>query len=212
MPPVATPSERWLDGIVHVISVALALAAVTTLLVRAVPIGDGAVIAAVTIYGLGLLASFGLSAAYNITWAPAWKARLRRLDHAAIFLLIAGTYTPFALVSLAGPVGYTLLAVVWTVAVGGLALKLARPGRYERLSLALYLALGWTGLAAAGSLVAALPPAALGLLLAGGILYSAGVLFYVAKRLRFNRAIWHTFVLAAAVCHYVAVSESVFAG
>ncbi|KAA5606747.1 hemolysin III family protein [Roseospira marina] len=212
MHPSYTPAERWLDGAVHVTGVVLAILAFVILLVRAIPTGDAQTISAVTVYGLGMLASFGMSAAYNITWAPHWKERLRRLDHAAIYLLIAGTYTPFALVNLSGWVGNALLAAIWPVALLGLVLKLIWPRRFERLSLVLYLALGWIGLSAVGAMIAALPVESLVLLLIGGLLYSGGVAFHLAKRLRFHNAIWHMCVLVAAVCHYVAVSEAVLPG
>jgi hemolysin III len=207
-----TPAERWLDGAVHVIGVTLAIIAVAVLLTRAIVTGQAVTISAVSVYSLGMLATFGMSAAYNITWAPHWKTRLRRLDHAAIYLMIAGTYTPLALVNLSGWVGTALLLAVWPMALVGVTLKLACPHRFERLSLVLYLGLGWVGVLAAGALVAALPVESLVLLLIGGVLYSAGVGFHLAKRLRFHNAIWHTFVLAAAVCHYVAVSAAVLPG
>jgi len=212
MKPIYTSAERWLDGLVHVAGVTLALGAFAVLLVRAIPTGDSATIAAVTIYGVGMLATFGMSAAYNMTSAPRWKEWLRRFDHAAIYLMIAGTYTPLALVCLDGWIGYTLLAAVWPVALIGVVLKLGWPRRFERMSLVLYLALGWAGLAALGALIAAVPVESLLLILIGGVLYSAGVVFHLAKRLRFHNAIWHTFVLAAAVCHYVAVSAAVLPG
>lgn len=207
-----TLAERWLDGVVHVIGVILAIVAVSILLTRSILTGDPVTISAVVVYCLGMLASFGMSAAYNITWAPRWKARLRRLDHAAIYLMIAGTYTPFALVGLGGWIGTALLSAVWPVALVGVGLKLVWPHRFERLSLLLYLALGWVGLLAGGALVTALPAESLVLLLIGGILYTTGVLFHLAKRLRFHNAIWHTLVLAAAGCHYVAISEAILPG
>ncbi|MQX35408.1 PAQR family membrane homeostasis protein TrhA [Roseospira navarrensis] len=207
-----TRAERWLDGVVHVIGVILAIVAVSVLLTRSILIGDPVTISAVTVYCLGMLASFGMSAAYNITWAPRWKARLRRLDHAAIYLMIAGTYTPFALVGLGGWIGTALLAAVWPVALVGVGLKLMWPHRFERLSLLLYLALGWVGLLAGSALVTALPAESLVLLLIGGVLYTTGVLFHLAKRLRFHNAIWHTLVLAAAGCHYVAISAAILPG
>lgn len=207
-----TPAERWLDGAVHVVGVSLALVAAVVLLTRAVLTGQALTISAVSIYSLGMVASFGMSAAYNITWAPRWKERLRPLDHAAIYLMIAGTYTPLALVNLSGWIGNALLAAVWPMALVGLGLKLLYPRRFERLSLVLYLGLGWVGVVAAGALVTALPVESLVLLLIGGVLYSGGVVFHLAKRLRFHNAIWHTFVLAAAVCHYLAVSTAVLPG
>ncbi|CCG08653.1 PAQR family membrane homeostasis protein TrhA [Pararhodospirillum photometricum] len=204
-----TTAERWMDGIVHVVGVSLALVAIVVLLSLVIPTGNSLLVVAASIYALGLMATFGFSAAYNISMSPRWKDLLRRFDHAAIYLMIAGTYTPLAMISVGGVVGYALLSVVWTIALIGLVLKLSWPDRFERLSLVLYLALGWLGLAAAGSIIAALPVAALVLLLIGGLMYTTGVIFHLWTRLSFHKAIWHGFVLTAAVCHYAAVLESI---
>jgi hemolysin III len=157
-----------------------------------------------------MLATFGFSAAYNMVGDRIWTQTLRRLDHAAIYLMIAGTYTPFTLIGLHGHGGKWLLALVWLVAVGGIVLKLFWPHRLRALSLVLYLTLGWIGVVAAGSIVAALPPAAVILLAVGGVLYTTGVIFHVWTSLSFQNAIWHAFVLAAAGCHYAAVVETVW--
>ncbi|GEO83005.1 DNA-binding protein [Pararhodospirillum oryzae] len=174
-----------------------------------IPSGDGRLITAAVIYGVGLLATFGFSAAYNLALGSRFTEILRRCDHAAIYVMIAGTYTPLALVCIGGWVGITLLSVVWGVAAIGLVLKLVWHRRFERLSLFLYLALGWAGLAAIGSIIAALPVAALILLLVGGVVYSVGVVFHLWTRLQFQNAIWHIFVLAAAGCHYAAVLDAI---
>lgn len=163
-------------------------------------------IAGIAVYALCLLAMIVASASYNLARPSPRKEWLRRFDHAAIFLLIAGTYTPFAFLN-AGGIG--ALALVWIAAAGGVALKLAFPRRFETLSTGLYLLLGWTVLAALWSLTAWLPTATIVLLLAGGLLYSVGVLFHLATRLPGHNAIWHGFVLAAASCHYAAVLDGV---
>jgi len=203
--PAYSARERLIDAAVHALGVPAAPVAVVVLLMAVTPTGEAAAVLAAAVYGAGLIAMLWLSAAYNLVGDPERKERIRRLDHAAIFLMIAGTYTPFALVSLGGRMGLGLLALVWLVALAGAALKLLRPRRYERSTTVLYLALGWIGLPLAGLLVAALPAASLLLLGAGGLLYSAGVAFHLWDSLPYQNAVWHALVLAAAACHYVAV-------
>ncbi len=201
--------ERRVDGAVHVVGTVLVGLGALVLLALVAVRGDVARILAAATYALGLLASFGFSAAYNMTMAPRAKAVLRRLDHAAIYLLIAGTYTPFAAIAMGGPVGIGLLVVVWTVALVGLVLKMVWPLRFARLSLVLYLALGWAGLVVISELVTALPISALVLILIGGLVYTTGVAFHLWRSLRFHNAIWHGCVLVAAGCHYAAVVTSI---
>jgi hemolysin III len=200
--------ERIADAAVHGAGLALGLAGCLGLAAAALPSADPRRMAALALYAAGLLAMLGCSALYNLAsegeGAPR-KALLRRLDHAAIFLMIAGTYTPVALLGIGGAWGWGLLAVVWAGALGGAALKLLAPGRFERAAIAAYLLLGWAGLAALDPLLAALPPRDLGLLVAGGVLYSLGVAVHLATRLPFHNALWHAFVLAAAACHYAVV-------
>ena len=209
MTVVYSRPERIADAIVHAFGVTAATIATTVLVALAISAGSAERIAAAAIYGFGLLATFGFSAAYNHCTAPAWKERLRRCDHAAIYVMIAGTYTPLALVAIGGPTGVTLLATVWSVAFIGLALKIAWPRRFERVSLVLYLALGWCGLFAAAAIIEALPVPALVLLLVGGLLYTVGVGFHVWRGLKYQNAIWHACVLSAAACHYAAVVQAI---
>jgi len=202
---------EWItDGVIHAVGVILVLVAVGILLHLALDAGDPRVIVASAIYATGLIASFGCSAAYNMTLAPGWRAWLRRFDHAAIYLMIAGTYTPLSLICIGGTLGHGLLALVWSVALVGVILKLGWPHRFERLSLVLYLSLGWIGLIVIGRIIAVLPVPALILLLIGGIFYSLGVVFHLWSRLPFQNAIWHGFVLTAAGFHYAAVLDSLF--
>jgi hemolysin III len=195
-------AEIVADGIVHAIGVSLGLIGAIVLLFVAYLARDGALLP-VAVYAVGLLAVLGLSAAYNLWPVSPVKWLLRRFDHAAIYVLIAATYTPF----LAGFAGRGLLAFVWLTALLGAAVKLLFPGRFDRCAIALYLLLGWSGLIGARPLVAALPGPILWLLAAGGIFYSAGVAFHLWERLRFQNAIWHAFVVVAACCHYAAVLE-----
>ena len=137
------------------------------------------------------------------------KWLLRRFDHSAIYVLIAATYTPFLVEMNDRVVGIALLVGVWSVALAGIALKVFYPGRFDKLSVGLYLALGWSGVMAYDSIVASLPGTVLWLIAAGGVLYSLGVIFHAWERLRFQNAIWHSFVLLAAACHYTAVLDLV---
>lgn len=205
-------AELVADAVVHVVGVALGLAGAATLVATALKGGVGAGLSlAVVVYALGLVAMLGVSAAYNM-W-PIGRAKwwLRRLDHSTIYLMIAGTYTPFVATIGTSALAWGLLAAMWALALAGAALKLALPGRFDRLSIALYIAMGWSGLLAYEPVLAALPAGSLWLLAAGGLLYTVGVVFHVLERLRFQNAIWHGFVLTAAACHYGAVCGSVLA-
>jgi hemolysin III len=197
-------AEVIADGIVHALGVALGVAGVLCLLVQVADAQAPVQITAALVYGAGLLTVLSLSAIYNLWPISPAKWVLRRFDHAAIYLLIACTYTPF-LTHLTDPVASHLLVIVWVTACVGMILKLTYPDRFERLSILLYLGLGWSGLLIYGRVVVSLSPAILWLLAVGGVLYSAGVLFHLWERLRFHNAVWHAFVLMAAVCHFCAV-------
>ncbi len=203
--PSYSLSERRLDQAVHVLGVAWGLTAVPLLLVFTDPWGDAVKLVATLLYCIGLLWVLMMSAAYNIVVLPGAKEVLRRLDHSGIFLLIAGSYSPFALVKIGGALGITIFACIWTLAVVGLFLSLRYPRTADRASLVLCLAMGWSVVFILVPLIYAVSTAVLVLLLVGGLLYTAGVGFHLAKGLRFHNAIWHAFVLAAAVCQYVAV-------
>ncbi|MCD1617604.1 hemolysin III family protein [Salipiger marinus] len=197
--------EQIADGVLLVLGVAAAIAGVTGLLVWASLTGRGDSFWPLALYALGLIASFSLSAAYNLTLHAPSRAILRRLDHAAIFLLIAGTYTPLALLGLGGWQGTALTLATWGLALIGLVMKLCFFPRWDRAGFVLYLGQGWLGLLAIWPLVHSLPPLALALLLAGGLTYTVGTVFYHRDGLPYARAIWHLHVLAAAAAHYVAV-------
>lgn len=200
-----TASEQRLDGVIHVLGLGLSAAAVPLLIATVAASHEPVILVAAGVYAFGLITMLWFSAAYNLMPHPLWKARARPFDHAAIFLMIAGTYTPFLLVALRGATGYALLVLVWLLALTGVTLKLLRPLRRERRFVAFYLALGWIGLPVTGLLVAVLPAPILALLGAGGLLYTAGVAFHLWDRLPYQNAIWHGFVLAAASCHFLAV-------
>jgi hemolysin III len=200
--------ETLADAVVHILGVALAIGGAAVLFVIAVHHGTISQFAAVTTYLAGLLAMFGFSAAYNLWPASPFKLWLRRLDHSAIYLLIAATYTAFML-PMRGITPAVVLAIIWAAALAGMTIKLLWPGRFDRTSIGLYLSMGWSGVFTIGSMTAALAPVTLVLIAAGGVLYSTGVVFHAWKSLRFQNAIWHGFVLTAAFCHYAAVLTSV---
>lgn len=200
-------SERVADGCLHAVGVAASLVAFTVLLVIGVKSDTALWIVSLTIYGLALVATFSFSAGYHLValHRPRLKEWLRRFDHAAIFLMIAASYTPFVLIEMNTAFGRSLLAVVWAIAAVGIVLQLFAPRYLEGLSVALYLVQGWAVLAALEPLMSALPGRVLTLLMAGGVLYTAGVVFHLWERLPYQNAIWHGFVLVAASCHFAAV-------
>jgi len=205
MPRPYSRAERVSDGVVHVLGLALALIAVPALI--ALTVGSGAGPAAVlgaSVYGATLLLMLTFSALCNMVDSPRWAGLLRRLDHSAIYMKIAGTYTPFTLLS--GGQALGLLAGLWTAAAFGLSLKMVAPRRLKWLALGLYLAMGWAALYAGGPMLAGLPGPVLALMLVGGGLYTVGVLFFLLKRLPFHNTIWHVFVLAASAVFFVAVA------
>ena len=207
--PIMSAAEWRADAVVHAISLLFGLAACGVLLARALPSDDGLTLAALGLYAGGMLAMFGCSALYNLAGDGGRTSVLRRLDHAAIFLMIAGTYTPFSVIAVGGGWGAGLMATVWTVALVGAALKLAVPRRVEMVSIALYLGLGWIVLLALPQVLAALTPAGMALLAAGGLVYSVGVVFYRWSGLRYHRVVWHALVLVGAACHYAAILKEI---
>jgi len=201
--------ELVADGVVHAVGILFGLVAATVLVVLTAVYAGALSIVAVSVYVAGLLSMLVLSATYNLWPVSRTKWVLRRFDHSAIYALIAATYTPFILELKDGVFAVGLLLAVWCVAAFGIVLKLRLPGRFDRLAVVLYLALGWSGLMLYDSVVAGLPKLALWFVLAGGALYSLGVIFHAWRRLRFQNVIWHCFVLLGAACHYTAVMDLV---
>jgi hemolysin III len=195
------------DGIVHAVGVIVGTVSIIALIVLAAPIVGAWEFTSILVYGIGLLTVLTVSALYNLWPISSVKWMLRRLDHSAIYLLIAGTYTPFITQMKVSAESLVLLAGVWLTSAVGIALKLRFPGRFDRLSILLYLFLSWSGVMAYESVFGALPDSTLWLLAIGGILYTAGVVFHLWESLRFQNAIWHAFVLVAAACHYGAVLD-----
>ena len=198
-------AEIFADGVVHVAGIALALIGAGALFLAAIYSSEPLTIVAVAIYLVGLLAALIISATYNLWPISRLKWLLRRFDHSAIYLLIAATYTPFVVEMKAGLTTIGLFIGIWAAAALGIVIKLALPGRFDRLSVGLYLLMGWSGLIAYPHVVEALPSQTLWMLAAGGLFYSTGVIFHAWQQLRFQNAIWHTFVLLGAGFHYGAV-------
>ena len=202
-------AELIADGVVHGIGVFCGLVAATVLVVLTAVYATAFEIVGVSVYVAGLLAMLVLSATYNLWPVSRAKWILRRFDHSAIYVLIAATYTPVIMQVKDSIFAVALLIGVWCVAIVGVVLKLALPGRYDRVAVGLYLAMGWSGVMLYDAVATALPAMALWFVVAGGALYSFGVIFHAWQRLRFQNAIWHGFVLLGAACHYTAVLDLV---
>ncbi|OCW58986.1 PAQR family membrane homeostasis protein TrhA [Hoeflea olei] len=205
MYPSYTRSERVADGSMHAIGLTAAVLGAVVLLVWAAEVASPGQIAAIAVYAATLIATFAASAFYHMTPWPKIRPVLRRIDHAAIYLKIAGTYTPLV-VMIGSGLAYVMLGLVWAMAIIGMTLKLvfwSTPGRFGP---ALYLAMGWMSVVLIWSSWGQLP---FGLIVAGGLLYTVGVLFYVAKKMRFSTAIWHGFVIAASACFFAAIAVTV---
>ena len=197
--------EEIANAVTHGIGALLSVAGLAVLVSFAALYGDAWHIVSTSIFGSTLILLYAASTVYHSVWHRQTKLVLQRLDHSAIFLLIAGTYTPFALVSMRGPWGWTLFGIVWSIALLGIALQLFPRRRNERLSLLLYLGMGWMALAAIKPFLASVDTGGLMLLLIGGLFYSLGVIFYVWRQLKYHHAIWHGFVLAGSAFHFFAV-------
>ncbi|MEI5678707.1 MULTISPECIES: PAQR family membrane homeostasis protein TrhA [unclassified Mesorhizobium] len=200
-------AELIADGIVHAVGIVLAIAAGSALLaISAFHAGPGEYVAAV-FYVVSLLTVLSISLAYNLWPISPAKWILRRFDHAAIYLLIAATYTPFLAQLNDAALTRSMLILVWSAAALGIALKMLFPGRFDRIAVGFYLAIGWSGVVVLQPLLHTLPPATLMLLLAGGIVYSCGVVFFAWRGLRFQNAVWHGFVVTGAGLHFAAVLD-----
>lgn len=199
-------AEEIANSATHGVGLLLSLAALPMLVMLAVAEGDPWRIAAASVYGVSLVLLYATSTLYHAFSSAQWKAVLRRCDHAAIYLLIAGSYTPFLLGPLRGAWGWSLFGVIWGLALIGVVFKSVCAFRMPHLSTALYLAMGWLAVIAVGPFMHHLPGAGLGWLLAGGLCYTGGVIFYVLdSRVRYAHAVWHLFVLAGSAAHFWAV-------
>jgi hemolysin III len=204
-----TPAEEQANVLTHGIGLALSVAGLAVLVTLTGLRGGVWEVTSTAIFGATLVLLYTSSTLYHCFRAEQVKRFLRKIDHAAIFLLIAGTYTPFLLVNLRGPWGWSLFGVIWALAITGVVLKFWFTGRAKVLSTLLYLAMGWLVVIAINPLRQSVAPAGLWLLLAGGLSYTLGTVFYLWRRLPYHHAVWHLFVLGGSVCHFFAVFVAV---
>ena len=205
---VRDPEERA-SALTHGVGALAALAGGAVLVALASLHGDGWQLAAAIVFSISLLLLYSASTLYHAVQQPRAKSALKVLDHCAIYLLIAGTYTPFTLVALRGDVGRNLFVAIWSLAAAGIAFKLFFTGRFKLLSTVVYVAMGWLVLVAIHPVMQALDAWTFGWLLAGGAFYTLGTVFYHRPSMRYSHAVWHLFVVAGSVCHYIAVLAQV---
>ncbi len=204
-----TLGEEIANGITHGIGAAFSIAGLVILVVLAVLYGTVWHIVSFSIFGASLIILYTASTLYHSIQVPQARRILRIIDHSSIFPLIAGTYTPFLLTALRGPWGWTLFGIVWGIALLGITFKIFFIGKLEVLSTLAYVVMGWLCVIALKQMLATMPPQGVAWLIAGGIVYTVGVLFYAIKKIPYNHAIWHLFVLGGSVCHFFAVSSLV---
>ncbi len=201
--------EELASALTHGLGAAAALAGGAVLITLAAIFGNGWQLGAAIVFGASLLLLYLASTLYHSFQHPVLKGRLKVFDHCAIYLLIAGTYTPFTLIGLRGPWGWSLFAAIWALALAGVVFKLFSTGRFKRLSTLIYIAMGWLVLVAIKPVLAALDAWTFGWLVAGGVFYTLGTIFYHRASIPYSHAIWHLFCIAGSVCHYVAVMAQV---
>lgn len=200
--------EEVASLLTHALGTLLSVVALVAMLILSE--GEPLKIVSAAVFGTSLILLYASSTLYHFFTSARWKARFQSLDHACIYLLIAGSYTPITLVTLRGATGWWLFGTVWSLAILGVLIKTLRKGRKDHwISTALYLAMGWLILFAFAPLVRNLPMAGVWWLVAGGFTYSFGIIFYAWNRLPFNHAIWHLFVLGGSSCHVLAVARYV---
>lgn len=199
------PAEERLNILSHALGLLASMVALVLLVQRAMSFDSPIALVSFTVFGLSLITLYGVSTAYHSATDPDRRLRLRVADHAAIYILIAGTYTPLALVTLAGSVGNTIFAVTWLMAITGIVLKLFFTGRFDLLSTLMYVFMGWLIVFAINPIIESLPLSGLVWLVSGGLAYTVGAVLYAIKALPFNHAIFHGFVLLGSFCHFVVV-------
>lgn len=203
-----TPREELANVLTHGVGALAGAVGTVVLIVGAALHGDAWQVVSSAVFGASLVLLYTASTLYHAAREPRTKARLKVLDHCAIYLLIAGSYTPFTLIALRGGWGWSLFGVAWALAVAGVIFKLFFTGRFPRLSTAIYIGMGWMVVVAVVPMLQKLSPATLGWLVAGGLTYTAGTVFYHNRR-PYAHAIWHLFVLAGSTCHFIAVASQV---
>ncbi|HEY5971677.1 MAG TPA: hemolysin III family protein [Pseudoxanthomonas sp.] len=197
------------SALTHGLGAIAALASGAVLITLAAIHGDAWQFGTSIVFGVSLLLLYVASTLYHAVQHPVVKGRLKVFDHCAIYVLIAGTYTPFTLIGLRGPWGWGLFIAIWTLALFGVVFKLFYTGRFKLLSTAIYIAMGWLVIVAIKPMLNSLDAWTLGWLLAGGVFYTLGTYFYHRESIRFSHAIWHMFVIAGSVCHFIAVTAQV---
>ena len=202
---VYSPIEEKINILSHTAGLLLSLVAVVLMVMRASRYGDAWHIVSASIFGASLIALYAASTVYHSATRPELRARMRIIDHASIYLLIAGTYTPFTLITLKGPVGWVIFAVSWGLAISGIILKLFFTGRFNLVSTLMYIFMGWIIIFAVKPLLASLPTEGVYWLIAGGLAYTVGAIVYSIRKIPLNHAIFHLFVLTGSICHFVAV-------
>ncbi|UCF19177.1 MAG: hemolysin III family protein [Gemmatimonadota bacterium] len=206
MPSSGRCPEDIANTLTHVVGLAFAVVGAGVLIFIGASRGGASRIVGVSIFSTTLLLLYTASTLYHAASAQRIRARLRVVDHCAIYLLIAGTYTPILLVGLRGVWGWSLLGVIWGLALAGLICKLFVTGRFPRLSTAIYLGMGWLALVATGPMLQRLAPVTLVWILAGGLVYTIGTAFYHSRRLAYGHAVWHGFVMLGSACHWIAIA------
>lgn len=207
----ASTREEVANALTHGLAAAAALVGGTVLIALTAQHGDGWQLASAIVFGVSLLLLYVASTLYHAISHPVAKARLKVFDHCAIYILIAGTYTPFTLIGLRGAWGWSMFAVIWSLALAGVVFKLFFTGRFKLVSTLIYIAMGWLVLIAIVPMTRALDAWALGWLLAGGVVYTVGTLFYMSRKIRYAHTIWHSFVIGGSTCHFLAVASHVLA-
>ncbi|MCW8931026.1 MAG: hemolysin III family protein [Gammaproteobacteria bacterium] len=198
-------NEEIAHTVTHGIGIILSIVGLVILVTFSSLYGNAWHVVSTSIFGASLIILYTASTLYHGIPIPKAKAVLKQIDHSAIYLLIAGTYTPFLLVNLNGALGWSLFALVWTIAISGILLEVFRKDRFKKLSIALYLGLGWLVVAAIKPMLDSVEEGGLLLLLIGGLFYSLGVIFYVRKKMLYHHVIWHIFVMFGSIFHYFAV-------
>lgn len=197
--------EEWLNSATHGLGALLSVIGTAVLIVAASQLGDAWKIASFSIFGATLILLYLASAFYHGSRSPKFKSLFKTLDHCAIFLLIAGTYTPFLLVNMRGTVGWTFFSIIWSLAVTGVVLKVIFRNRFRLVRVGIYLAMGWLIVFASADLMNSLSETGLRLIIAGGLVYTIGVVFYLMDRIPYMHAIWHLFVIGGSACHFSAI-------
>ena len=204
-PKLYSTGEEIANAITHGLGALLGIVALVLMIMRGSQMNNSLILVTGIVYGTSIILLYTASTLYHSMTNPKAKSILQKADHSAIYVLIAGTYTPFALLTLRGAWGWSIFGAVWSLALAGILFELVWPNRWPRLSLMFYLGMGWMALVAAKPMAAHLSPTGLGWLLAGGLLYSGGAVFYRMRNLTWHHAIWHVFVLAGSMAHFYCV-------